>query len=438
MQVFEQGLLAPLPYTMFPAERVVDAFRTMQQSRHLGKIVGGPPHPPVGTGQAQSQSGKTLRLDPEASYLVTGGTRGFGLETARRLALRGARNLILLSRSGVSSPEAVSAVAELEAQGVRVLAAAVDVADAAALGSLLDEAARIMPRLRGVVHAAMVLDDGLACDLDEERMRRVLAPKVRGAWNLHRLTSGLDFFVLFSSATTVVGNPGQANYVAANCALEALARRRRAAGLPALALAWGAIADAGYLTRHPESREALSSRLGSPLTAKAALDVMEREVFGTRAVAAVFDPDWGSLSRFLPAMGAPRLAHMASRGGRRGADGEAEAENLRQRLLSLPPAEALAELKVLLGQLVSTITRTPAEHIDPQKNLADWHGPRSWPSNWAYPLRSALAWPFPTCPWPRGEALLPGPAHPPGMTGSRDDVRHGGEDAFNSLASRPS
>lgn len=361
MAHFEAGALAPLPYAFFPAEAAVDAFRTMQQSRHIGKIVIGPPAPP-------RPAAAPFALPAEAAYLVTGGVSGFGLAAARRLAQRGARNLVLASRRGATTDKAKAAIAELRAAGVNVLEGKADVADAAQLAALLDEVRRTMPPLRGVIHAAMVLDDGLARDLTPERLRKVLAPKIAGAWNLHRQASGLDFFVMFSSATTVVGNTGQANYVAANCYLEALARLRHAQGLPALALAWGAIDDAGYLTRHKEIKQALVSRLGRTLTAAEALDAMERLLAGALPVAAVFDPDWGALRRVLPGIGAPRVAHLLK--GRTQAD-DAQAQNLRQLLLELPPHEALAKIVAQLSQAVSTITRIPADQLEPQKNLSE-------------------------------------------------------------------
>lgn len=362
MANFEKGALAPLPYTFFPAEAIVDAFRTMQQSRHIGKIVVGPPPAP-------RPATEHFALSADATYLVTGGVSGFGLAAAQRLVKLGARNLVLASRRGAATDEARTALDTLRASGVRVLEGKTDVADREQLAALLEDIQQTMPPLRGVIHAAMVLDDGLARDLTPERMRKVLAPKVMGAWHLHQLTRGLDFFVLFSSATTVVGNPGQANYVAANFFLESLARLRRASGLPALALAWAAIDDVGYLARHKEIKQALTARLGRTLTSAEALDAMERQLRGELPMAAVFNPDWGSLRRVLPGISAPRIAHLLHS---RGKTDEAEAVNLRQLLLGLPPHEALAEITTQLAQAVSTITSIPADQLEPQKNLAEF------------------------------------------------------------------
>src|SRR5262249_17391250 len=152
------------------------------------------------------------------------------------------------------------------------------VADQAALDRYLMSLEGSRVPLKGVFHAAMVIDDALGKDLDRSRMEAVLRPKVAGAQHLDRLTRrfDLDCFVLFSSATVLVGNPGQANPVAANAFLEGLAQRRRAEGLPALAVSWGAIGDVGYLAKNAGVNRALAQRLGSAsLTAAEALAGLE-------------------------------------------------------------------------------------------------------------------------------------------------------------------
>ena len=128
---------------------------------------------------------------------------------------------------------------------------------------------------RGIVHAATVIDDGLIRTMDEAQIQKVMGPKVLGAYNLHQLTleQSLDWFILFSSATTLFGNPGQGNYVAANAALEALAHERREAGLAATCVRWGAIEDVGFLARNTEIRDALQGRMGgSTIESTAALE----------------------------------------------------------------------------------------------------------------------------------------------------------------------
>ncbi|WP_430727390.1 type I polyketide synthase [Streptomyces beigongshangae] len=178
-------------------------------------------------------------FDAERTVLVTGGTGALGALLARHLITRhGVRRLLLTSRSG---PDAAGTlVEELTALGAEVTVAACDTADREALAALLAELPREHP-LGAVVHCAGVLDDGVVTELDRDRLDTVLRPKVDGAWNLHELTRDMDLdaFVLFSSVVGVLGSPGQANYAAANAFLDALAQRRRAAGLSARSLAWG-------------------------------------------------------------------------------------------------------------------------------------------------------------------------------------------------------
>ena len=263
MALFAEGRLSPLPHRVFPADEVVDAFRHMQQARQIGKVV---VDLTIAPRHVRHTAGtRKIRLDPQATYLVTGGLSGFGRATVDWLVERGARHLALVSRRGMEAPDAAAQIEALRDHGVNAHAFACDVADRKGLAALLDVIACSMPGLRGVVHAAMVLDDALLVNLDATRFAHVLAPKLEGAWNLHELSRHLplDLFVLFSSATALLGNPGQANYVAANAALEALAVLRRREGLAGCAVSWGPIADVGVLTSNEAARDALRSRLGA-------------------------------------------------------------------------------------------------------------------------------------------------------------------------------
>ncbi|MER7439076.1 beta-ketoacyl reductase, partial [Pseudonocardia alni] len=204
----------------------------------------------------------------EGTVLVTGGTGGLGGLLARHLvATHGVRHLLLTSRSGADAPGAAELVAELEGHGARVSVAACDVTDADAVTALVADVPGAHP-LRAVVHTAGILDDGVLSSLTPGRLARVLAPKVDGAWNLHRATAGLDLdaFVLFSSVAGVFGGAGQANYAAGNAFLDALAAHRAAAGLPATALAWGPWQQGLGMTADLDQRDvARAAAAGMPL-----------------------------------------------------------------------------------------------------------------------------------------------------------------------------
>ncbi|WP_147094794.1 type I polyketide synthase, partial [Myxococcus fulvus] len=185
----------------------------------------------------------------DGTYLITGGLGALGLSMARWLVEHGARHLVLVGRREPTA-EARVVLAELEQAGASVTVASADVAreaDGAALLARIDAGA--VPLL-GIFHAAGIVEDGALVQQDAQRFERVMAPKVAGAWNLHRLTEArsLEHFVLFSSAAALLGSPGQSGYAAANAFLDALAHVRRARGLPALSLDWGPWAEVGMAT----------------------------------------------------------------------------------------------------------------------------------------------------------------------------------------------
>jgi len=371
VQLFDEGFLHPLPFRCFEAEEVVDAFRHMQQSRHIGKIVV-TYRKPIRAVHGISADARRIELLEDAAYLVTGGLRGFGLKTAERLAARGARNLVLVGRGGPSA-EAIPVISALERAGVKVHVAACDVTDHKALASLLSEIAVIMPPLRGIVHAATVIEDGLARNLNRGQIRRVFAPKILGAHHLHQLTLGkaLDFFVLFSSATTLFGNPGQGSYVAANAAMEALAASRRAAGLPALCVRWGGIEDAGYLARNAQFKEALEGRMGgSMLQSDAALDVLEELMVADRSGMGVLEFDWKALSRFLPVAGSPKFGELSFGADEIKADDDG-GEDLRRMIARMSAEELTATFVEIVKQEVGEILRIAPDKIDESRPLYD-------------------------------------------------------------------
>ena len=248
-RLIDRDIIRPLPHTVFPISRAQDAFRHMAQGKHLGKVVFNFDNQSAAPEPRLNRTPASFLAD--ATYLITGGTRGFGLEVARFLAQRGARHLVLASRSGTGASESVEILDAIRGLGATVACRACDVSSRAALGALLKEIRSTMPPLRGVFHGAMVMKDEVLARLTPDQFDEVTGPKVLGAWNLHRHTKNdpLDHFVLFSSISVLVGNPGQGSYVAANRFLDALAAHRMHIGQPGLSIAWDRLNEAGYAAR---------------------------------------------------------------------------------------------------------------------------------------------------------------------------------------------
>jgi myxalamid-type polyketide synthase MxaC len=252
----------------------------------------------------------------DATYLITGGLGALGLQVARWMVDRGARSLVLSGRTGTEGA-AKPALDQLRAVGARVIVARADVARREDVQRLLSEIGASHPPLRGIVHAAGVLDDGVLLQQDWERFARVMAPKIAGSWNLHSLTLDvpLDFFVLFSSASSVLGSPGQTNYAAANAFMDALAHLRRAQGLPALSINWGAWSVSGMAATLDERDQHRWAERGlvamSPADAVASLgELLE----GRSAQVAVLPIDWRRYCGQFPGGSAPAFLSLAVQG----------------------------------------------------------------------------------------------------------------------------
>ncbi|MFI8933379.1 SDR family NAD(P)-dependent oxidoreductase [Streptomyces sp. NPDC053474] len=349
-----RGAYRPLPHTLHPAAQLQEAFTLFQHSRHIGKVVLSlEERPPVRSTPAP------LRLDPHGTYLITGGLNGFGAATARHLATLGARHLTLVGRRGDSTSESAALLADLRAQGVDVSVHAADVTDPVALRAVIDSAP--VP-LRGVVHAAMELSDTLLRDATDEAFRAALPAKATGAHLLDTLTRrhDLDLFVLYSSASSVLGWPGQTNYNAANVYTEALARSRRADGLPALAVGWGAIAEVGYAAR-TYTDEHLGRQITAPLAPDTALETLSLLTHSAVDVATVAaHVDWHRVRTSTVAGDVPRHTHVLATVP----EAADSSHTLREQITALDPTRAEALVRDTLTELLARLLRTPADRID--------------------------------------------------------------------------
>ncbi|MDC0749537.1 type I polyketide synthase [Polyangium mundeleinium] len=258
MQLFDMGVFQPLPVKEFRVDEARDAYRLMAQAKHVGKIVVLMNDPAVPILPVEDPKPTILA---NATYLITGGLGGLGLSLARWMVERGARHVALVSR-GDPSEAAREAIAAMGKAGAEVNVVAADVTREDQVDAMLADIKKHMPPLRGIVHAAGLLDDRTLLEMDEERFTRVMAPKVRGAFHLHARTldQKLDFFVLYSSSASLLGAPGQGNYAAANAFLDALSHARRRTGRPATSIHWGPFAEVGLAAVQDNRGKRLSHR----------------------------------------------------------------------------------------------------------------------------------------------------------------------------------
>lgn len=372
MRQFAKGVYRPLPHSVFAAADVADAFELIQRSHHVGKIVVQPPKP-----QDLKSTPQTFAFSAAGTHVITGAFGGFGLETAKWLFDRGARHIVMVGRRAAPTQEAQKVLADLKSAGAKVMAAACDVSDALAVQKLFEDIDATMPPVAGIIHSAMVLDDAIIPNLDFERFTNVLNPKVLGADNLDAVTRNrkLDYFVMFSSVTTSMGNPGQGNYVAANAYMEGLARKRHAEGLPALAIGWGPILDVGVLARNEKLQQNLKKVMGvSGLRAREALELMHHALsyaplHPDAAVMTISPNDGGFSSDLLPVLKSPTYARL-TRGGR-AADGGAAQIDVKALLKSEGTDKARVKISDVIVTHLARVLHAPEEDISRTRPLAD-------------------------------------------------------------------
>ncbi|MFE0425132.1 SDR family NAD(P)-dependent oxidoreductase, partial [Streptomyces sp. NPDC058953] len=349
--LFEQGVLTHMPVRRWDVRRSEEAFRFLREGRNVGKVVLTVPAP----------------LDPDGTVLITGGTSGLGALFARHVVRRhGSRHLLLVSRRGPDTPGVRQLATELAELGAQVNVAACDVTDRQQLAALL---ASLDRPLTAVIHSAGVLADGVVESLTPEQIERVVRPKVDAALHLDELTATADLsaFVVFSSVAALIGSPGQANYAAANAALDAIAQRRRAAGVPGTSLAWGLWADATGMTGELDEAElARLERMGvSALTAEAGLSLFDLALGTDTALLAPVELDPAALraqarAGLLP----PLLRGLVKAPARSVATGGSWA----RRLADVPEADReQVVLELALTHIASVLGHASAAAIDPER-----------------------------------------------------------------------
>jgi NADPH:quinone reductase-like Zn-dependent oxidoreductase/NADP-dependent 3-hydroxy acid dehydrogenase YdfG/acyl carrier protein len=371
MALFATGVLEPLPVKTFDVRCASAAYRFVSQARHIGKVVLTLPDGPGNAVLAGSGGGLA-----GGTVVITGGTGMAASAVAAHLVTRyGVAHVVLVSRSGADAEGASELVDQLADAGTQVSVVACDVADRDAVAALV---AGLDPRypLKGVFHAAGVLDDGLIESLTPERLDAVLRAKVDGAWNLHELTADRDLsaFVMFSSMAGIVGSPGQGNYAAANSFLDGLAAYRRAQGFAGLSVAWGLWEQTSAMTSHLTDRDkARMSRLGlAPLSTPQALQLFDDAMLADRPVLVAARLDGAGLgtSGVVP----PVLRGLITRPGRRlvvDTDAAASTSGLAARLHGLSAEQRHLQLVELVCTNAATVLGRSSADIDAQLPFQD-------------------------------------------------------------------
>ena len=365
---FERSDTFPIPYTTWLISSYKEAFKHMSSGQHMGKMVLEIKNQSVSVDQDAE-----FQIVADAWYLVTGGTSGFGLAVAGDLVRKGARHIMLLSRSGKVSDENTGALDRMREKGAEIRICKADTSSCGSMDTIFDEIRKQALPLKGIIHSATVYHDALIEEMTEEHMREVMGPKACGAWELHRLTQDmdLDFFVMFSSITSVIGNVGQANYAAANAFLDALAEFRRQQGLPALSVNWGAIADVGYVSRHLDVKRKLKNRGIGALSVQTVCDALWECLTHSVSRTIIADMKWDKVQ--LLSSGSPeKYAAVCHEGGR---DAGVSVSGRTPELIALSEASVSDRMNVL-NQIISTILAgvlgyALAEHINHDRGFFD-------------------------------------------------------------------
>ncbi len=346
------GELTPIVHSRWPLAEAGAALRFMRSARHLGKIV--VTTPPLLSG----------RLRKDRTYLVTGGLGGIGCAVAEWLADKGAGTIVLNGRRppDTAAEETIRALRE---RRVTVQVELADVADVAAVDRMLARMDRELPPLGGVIHSVGVLSDAALTNQNWESFEKVLWPKILGAWHLHRATveRDLDLFILFSSRVGVMGNPGQANHAAANAFLDQLAGHRRALGLPAQAIAWGAWSEIGEAAEQRQRIERRRAALGGRwFTPQQGLKALENLVRQDATTSVVMSMDWSVFAEAV-ADRPPLLEDLLSATTEGKTDAEASSGDLLSRLRQTPAAAREELLVSFLQREVQAVLRLPSTPV---------------------------------------------------------------------------
>ncbi|KAM0809251.1 hypothetical protein AB5N19_09594 [Seiridium cardinale] len=385
MQLFEaDSMKAVYPITVFGISEVETAFRLLQSGKTTGKLIVVP------------RSGERVKATHlkstedlfrhNSTYMIIGGTGGLGRSMTRWMVGRGARHILLISRSGRKQGLVADLVEELkQSDDAEVVVKACDAADMDSVTRVVAHCQKEMPPIAGVVHAGMVLRDVLFEEMSFEDYQKVIRSKVASAWNIHNalLSTPLDFFIAISSAAGIVGNRGQAAYAAANTFLDAFVQYRVRLGLPASSIDLAAVADVGYLADNAARQDEVMKNLGGESIKEtvvlalimAAVKGSMRQSCNNQCITGLSLGGEGTTAEQLPyfasdaKMNYLRNAVLASSS----VTSNTSRVSLRVSLSRIKsPEEAVRLVVTGLAEKLSSILMVPAEELDPETPITKY------------------------------------------------------------------
>lgn len=362
----ESEVLTSLPSYIFDIDNLFEAFSQIKENRPPGNVVINFSNKPVEVITRYKGS-----VQEEGTYLITGGTRGLGLQIAKWLVEKGAGNLALLSRSGLKNTDTMLEVEKMRKKGVKVQVYAADISNFDEVADVFDKIKEELPELIGIFHGAMVLDDGYLLDMNEERFMKVLRPKVDGAMNLHLLSKDLPLkdFIVFSSISSLIGNIGQANYVAANAFLDAFAHWRKGMNLPVTTVNLGVLKESGVVSRNENIEKILAGSGIFGFTNEQVMQGIDFIIKEKPTQIGFFDLNWGVISKSFGKSGVTLFSEVDRMNANEEEALTETQSNNRETLLSLDTNAQHEFVVTLLQKQLGKILKIPAANISPEKGI---------------------------------------------------------------------
>ena len=298
MTLFEKKKLIVHPFKPFPIAKYTDAFSYLVQSKHIGKVI-------ISMKNLKNiniVTNRQIKFKINGTYLVVGGSQGLGLRTVEWLAINNVKNIIIMCRNDINNEESRNIIEKLKNSGVNISVLKGDVGEYDDVFNVIKNIKNKFQPLKGIIHAAAVFDDAPITKLTFDQYMNVFKPKALGMWNLHCATKDipLDFFIAYSSFSSIFGQAGQTNYAAANAFLNSFAFYRYSMGLPCTSINWGVIKDTGYLTRNKKVYNILKGQGWNGLSYKEAFSILKDTIVQNPIQRIMINPNWNNIYNFFP------------------------------------------------------------------------------------------------------------------------------------------